>query len=712
MPFAAKVHQGWFKAGGEPVDVPVHPTLVCVVTLDVGVDIGGTFTDLFGVDSETGRVFQAKSLTTPRDLSEGVFDCLEKASISTEAIGTLVHGSTVAINIAIERTGARSALVVTDGTRDVYAIGRGNRPEAYNPFFKRPEPLIDRSATFEVAERKLASGGTRTALTEAHATDVAHAVAAAGVEAVAVCFLHSYADPEHEELMGRVLRRVLPDAHISLSNEIIREYREYERMSTTALNAYIGPRASEYLAQIEGGLAERDFRGRFLIMQSNGGVMSPETAKRTPVAMMESGPVGGVIASVDLGESAGYRDIITFDMGGTTAKSSLIRDAVPTIAHGYHIGGYARGHPAMLPVVDIVEVGAGGGSIAWLDEVGSLKVGPRSAGAAPGPICYRRGGSEPTVTDANVVLGRIGAEAFLGGEMVLDAAGARAGIAERLAPLGLDPTEAAIGIVRLAVANMVLAVRAVSVERGYDPRDFVLMAQGGNGPLHALEIARELSIPTVVIPRLPAIFSAVGMLMADLRHDYVQTHYTGWADVDLGVLEDEFAELVRLGTDRLADEGVDASDMTFEHSLDLRYVGQEFTLAVAVTPQELAARDREAIRSHFNRAHEHRYGYATAQEEIEMVNLRVVAKGARPRPSLPPTIAGDADSLIGHRPVWFSDPAQSVDCAVHARDRLAIGAQVHGPAVIEEATSTTLLWPGDVATVAPGEELVVTVGAA
>jgi N-methylhydantoinase A len=682
------------------------------MTLDVGVDIGGTFTDLFAVDGASGEVFQAKSLTTPHDLSEGVFACLEKASIPAAAIGTLVHGSTVAINIAIERTGARSALVVTQGTRDVYTIGRGNRPDAYNPFFKRPKPLIPRSLTFEVSERKLASGDTLTALAEDHARQIAEQVQSAGVDAVAVCFLHSYADPEHEELMGRVLRSALPEAHVSLSNEIVREYREYERMSTTALNAYIGPRASEYLSQIEGGLAERQFTGRFLVMQSNGGVMSPETARRTPVAMMESGPVGGVIASVHVGEAMGFEDVITFDMGGTTAKSSLIRGAEPTIAHGYHIGGYASGHPAMLPVVDIVEVGAGGGSVAWIDEVGSLKVGPRSAGADPGPICYRRGGTEPTVTDANVILGRIGAESFLGGEMALDTEGARAGIDAQLGGLGLGVTEAAIGIVRLAVANMVLAVRGISVERGYDPRDFVLMAQGGNGPLHALEIARELSIPTVVVPRLPAIFSAVGMLMADLRHDYVQTHYTSLANAELPELAAMFDELVALGSERLHSEGVDEAARTFERSLDLRYAGQEFALPIPVAPAELLAGDAAAVRARFDAAHQHRYGYATPEEEVEMVNLRVVARGARERPVLPSAPGTGEEALTGRRSVWFADPAAPVDCAVYARERLKIGDVVAGPAVIEEHSSTTLLWPGDEARVAAGEELIVAVGGA
>jgi len=680
------------------------------MSLAIGVDIGGTFTDLFAVDGETGEVFEAKALTTPRDLSGGVFDCVDKAGLDPDRIATLVHGSTIAINIAVERTGARSALVVTEGTRDVYAIGRGNRPEAYNPFFKRPEPLIPRRLTFEVAERKLASGETHLALAETHAEQIASHVRDAGVEAVAVCFLHSYADPEHEQLMGRVLRRLVPEAHVSLSNEIVREYREYERMSTTALNSYIGPRATEYISQLERGLAERGFTGRFLIMQSNGGVMSPDTAKRIPVSMMESGPVGGVIASAQLGERLGRPDTISFDMGGTTAKTSLIRDAVPTIAHGYHIGGYARGHPAMMPVVDIVEVGAGGGSIAWIDDVGAMKVGPRSAGAEPGPICYRRGGSEPTVTDANVVLGRIGADSFLGGEMPLDLEGARAGIASSLAPLGLDIAEVAIGIVRLAIAQMVLAVRGVSVERGYDPRDFALVAQGGNGPLHALEIARELGVPTVVIPRLPAIFSAVGMLMTDLRHDYVQTHYTPLAGAVLGELTPMFDELVGLGRDRLAGEGVDERAMSFERSLDLRYVGQEFALPIPIGADELDDSRLPAVRARFNAAHEHRYGYATPNEEVEMVNLRVVARGARERPGMPAADSASRDQMTGRRDVYFNDPTAPVDCPVYDRTRLGAGEQVGGPAVIEEHSSTTLLWEGDVATAVATGELIVEVG--
>ena len=680
------------------------------MTLSVGVDIGGTFTDLFAVDDESGRVFEAKALTTPQNLSIGVFDCVDKAGLDASSIATLVHGSTVAINIAVERTGARSALVVTKGTRDVYAIGRGNRPDAYNPFFRRPEPLIPRSLTFEVSERKLASGETFTPLDEAHAREIAGAVVQADVDAVAVCFLHSYADPEHERLMGEVLRSLLPDAHISLSHEIVREYREYERVSTTALNSYVGPRTREYISQLERGLAEREVTGRFLIMQSNGGVMSPETAKRLPVAMMESGPVGGVIASAHLGAELSTPDVISFDMGGTTAKTSLIREATPTIAHGYYIDGYASGQPAMLPVVDIVEVGAGGGSIAWIDDVGALKVGPRSAGAEPGPISYRRGGTEPTVTDANLILGRIGAESFLGGQMPLDREGARRGVEERLGSLGLGTEAAAIGIIRLAVAQMVLAVRGVSVERGYDPRDFAMVAQGGNGPLHALEIARELGVPSVIIPRMPAIFSAVGMLMADLRHDYVRTNYRVVSDEAMRASAEMFDELVAAGRRRLASEGVEESAMGFELAIDLRYAGQEFALPVAVSASELTSGAAEEIRDRFNAAHEHRYGYATRDEEVEMVNLRMVATGARERPKIPLTAPDGESALSGHRDVWFTDPSDPRPCPVYLRSRLHPGETVEGPAVIEEPTSTTLLWEGDDATVAATGELMVEVG--
>src|SRR5262249_46135887 len=375
----------------------------------------------------------------------------------------LIHGSTIAINTLIERKGAKTGLVVTRGTRDVYIIGRGNRPEAYNLFFHRHRPLVPRRLTHEAQERLLASGGTHEPLQKGSIGKACAALKAEGVEAVAVCFLHAYVNPEHERAAGEMIKAAMPDVYLSVSHRILREYREFERTSTTVVNAYIGPRVGGYVQSLKASLAEIGVRGDLAIMQSNGGVMTPEVATERPVAMMESGPVGGIIASAQVGRALKSPDVTSFDMGGTTAKTSLVRGGEPTMAAGYYVGGYASGHPVMVPVIDVVEVGAGGGSIAWVDEVGALKVGPHSAGADPGPICYRGGGTEPTITDANVVLGRLDPDQFLGGEMKLDAAGARAGIKAKIVdPLGLEIPAAAQAIVEIASAKMSLAVREVS----------------------------------------------------------------------------------------------------------------------------------------------------------------------------------------------------------------------------------------------------------
>ncbi|HUZ75189.1 MAG TPA: hydantoinase/oxoprolinase family protein [Stellaceae bacterium] len=673
--------------------------------LSVAVDIGGTFTDLVAFDEDHARVLQAKSLTTPRELSQGVWDCLRKAGVDPAEAADIVHGSTIAINLAIEHKGAKTALVVTKGTRDVYKIGRQNRPEAYDFFFKRPVPLAARSRTFEVDERLLAGGDVLTPFDAEQAQRVAEAVRASGAEAVAVCFLHSYANPLHEIQMGRLLRDALPGVYVSLSHEIVREYREYERTSTTVMNAYIGPKSSQYIGAIESRLAAQGFAGRFSIMQSNGGVMSPETAKNLPVAMMESGPVGGVIAAAEVGARLGLRDVIAFDMGGTTAKTSLIKDGEVSVAQGYYIGGPASGHPVMFPVVDIIEVGAGGGSIAWIDEVGALKVGPHSAGADPGPIAYRRGGTEPTITDANVVLGRIGTGDFLGGEMDLDAAGAQAGLAQKVgARLELDAADAARAVIAIAIAKMSLAVREVSVAKGYDPRDFALVASGGAGPPHALAIARELHIPTVIVPVFPSHFSALGMLMADERHDFSRTCYAELQVADfaaLGGIVGEMQEAAR----RLMKGGGAATHQIF---FDLRYVGQEFALSVPVTAAQLAAADRDAIRRAFDALHEQRYAHHATDERVELINLRLVALGRRPKIVLPAIKAGGEIRPRERRAVHF-DVGRPFDCPVYRRDELPAGGAIAGPALVSEYGSTTVIFPGDRLSVAETGELVVAV---
>jgi N-methylhydantoinase A len=672
----------------------------------LAVDIGGTFTDLIAYDDGTGRFYQSKSLTTPRNHVDGIIDCINKTDLDPGKVNHLIHGSTTAINTLIERKGAKVGLIVTKGTRDVYAIGRGNRPEAYNLFFHRPQPLVPRHLTVEVDERLLASGEVRDKLDVASVKAACAVLAKEDVEAIAVCFLHSYANPEHEQQAGALVEAALPKAYVSLSHDILREYREYERISTTVVNAYIGPTVGGYVRNLQSRLQGIGFKGELAIMQSNGGVMGPETAMRRPVTMMESGPVGGIIAGAEIGRALGYSNVVSFDMGGTTAKASLVRDGEPTMSEGYYVGGYASGHPVMTPVVDVVEVGAGGGSIASIDDVGALKVGPQSAGAEPGPICYSRGGTEPTITDANVILGRIGAHDFLGGEMPLDRDTATKGMANRVAdPLKMSVDDAARAVIQIAIAKMSLAVREVSVEKGYDPRDFVLVASGGAGPPHAVAIARELHIPTVIIPRFPAHFSALGMLMADERHDLVRTYLA-----ELGAADFETIRQINV---ELTDEAYKLlgrrDNVTTQILFDLRYVGQEFTLPVPVSPEQLAKADRKAIRASFDALHEQRYAHHAKDEPVEIINVRLVALGHRSKLALPAMSKSGTLAPREKRPVVF-DKGGQVDCPVYDREKLKPGDKIKGPGLISEYASTTVFFPGDELTVADTGELLITVG--
>ncbi len=674
--------------------------------LAAAIDIGGTFTDLMAFDGRTGRFAQAKSLTTPVQLVQGIIDCIRKSGLDPSAIGELIHGSTTAINTLIERKGAKTGLIVTRGTRDVYLIGRGNRPESYNLFFHRHQPLVLRRLTREIQERVLSSGEVLEPLQRASVEDACRRFAEEGVEAVAVCFLHSYLNPEHERAAGEIVRRALPAAYVSLSHEILREYREFERMSTTVVNAYIGPKVGGYVKSLKSSLAEVGFRGDLTVMQSNGGVMTPEIATGRPVTMMESGPVGGIIASARVGSALGFPNVISFDMGGTTAKTSLIHDSEPAMAPGCYVGGYASGHPVMVPVIDVVEVGAGGGSIAWIDDVGALKVGPQSAGAEPGPICYRRGGTEPTITDANLVLGRLDPDDFLGGEMVLDAAAAVRGIMQKIAdPLKLSVTAAAQAIIDVAVSKMSLAVREVSVAKGFDPRDFALVASGGAGPLHVMAIARELHIPKVIVPLFPAHFSALGMLAADERHDFTRTFYADLGAVDFRQLEHTVAEMTTESESALRrQKGV-------EHQihLDLRYVGQEFALSVPIAPKQIKSADRRAIRAAFDRLYDLRYAHHSPEEPVEIVNIRLAAMGKRPKMKFPRVAARRKTAPSRKVEAYLGGAGRAVSCPVYRRERLGAGERITGPALVREHGTTTVLFKGDACTVAKTGELVISI---
>jgi N-methylhydantoinase A len=675
----------------------------------IAVDIGGTFTDLVAVD-DSGAVYRSKSLTTPDGLARGIYNCLREAGVEVAAAGFFVHGSTVAINAVLERKGAQTGLLTTRGFRDVYEIGRGNRPEGYNLFFKRPVPLVPRNLRLEVDERLYATGEVLTPLDEASAITAINGLKAAGVESIAVCLLHSYANPTHEKRLGEILREQFPDAYVSLSHEILREFREYERTSTTVLNAYVGPLVSQYLVALERMLGDGGFSGAFRIMQSNGGVMAAETAKKMPVTMMESGPVAGVIAAARLGEALGCRQIISFDMGGTTAKSSLIKDYHPEVTSSYYVGGYVSGHPMMLPVVDIVEVGNGGGSIAWIDAGGGLKVGPQSAGATPGPACYGQGGQEPTVTDANLIVGRIDPEYFLGSGIRLQREKAAAAINDKIArPLGMSLEEAALGILTIANFNMSLSVRAVSVERGYDPRDCALVPSGGGGALHAVAIARELSVPRVIIPPMPAHFSAFGMLLADLKHDYVRTFVRELEETSGMEIAEAFAVLEKSANETLAEEGSKPEQIVLRRFLDMRYRGQEYTLPVPLMEDLRALSDFGAVRARFDELHQAHYGHSAPGEPVMMVNLRLSALGKNDsRLPLYAPCREDERGQHGKRMVIFT--AQTIEAPIFLRSGFRTGDRLTGPAVIEDIGATILIYSGDSMEVNEFGHLVITIG--
>lgn len=675
-----------------------------------GIDIGGTFTDLVGcVD---GKIVTSKTSTTPADPTRGVARSLELAACDVPALGEVLHGSTIAINTVLERKGARTALITTKGFRDVYAIGRGNRIEAFNLWFHRPKPLVERRYTYEVAERMNARGEVLVALDAAEVAALAAELKRHAIDSVAVCFLHSYANPAHERQVGDILRQACPGLFVTLSHEILREFREYERTSTTALNAYVGPRVRNYLDTLETWLRGARFGGKLHLMRSNGGVMSLEQARMQPVSMMESGPVAGMIGAGRLAVHLGLEQVIGFDMGGTTAKSSLITRGQPAIEEGYVIGEAASGQPMQLPVVDIVEVGNGGGSIAWVDGAGGLHVGPKSAGADPGPACYGKGSLDPVVTDADLVLGRINGERFLNGAMRLDIAAASRALDENVGkPLGLSTMEAALGVATISDANMSLSVRAVSVNKGVDPRETAMIAFGGAGPLHAIAIAREIFIPKVVIPKLPGTFSALGMLMASWRQDFVRTLVGRLGGLDNDLVTRVFGELAEDGRAQMRRDDITSDVADFRFYADMRYVGQEHALPIRVETADMLTGDTSLVRSRFHEEHDQRYGQAAVEEQLEIVNLRLVVTAARedtmaeqwltekwvPTDDMPETA----------RDVVYDDPEKPLRARVLWRPSMPAGMTITGPAVIEEPNSTILIHPADVVTVTDTGHLVV-----
>ena len=675
----------------------------------LAIDIGGTFTDATLIDEETGAVSIAKVLSTPADPSLGFMAAAERilaeSGVAAADVHFVVHATTVATNAIIEGTIARGGFVTTEGFRDLLEIQRQTRPTLYDTRFEKTAPLVPRDRAFGVRERLGPDGEVLTPLDEASVRDVAAALRDAAVESVAVCLLHSYVDAAHEQRVGTILAEELPGVPISLSSDVAPEFREYLRASTTVINAAIRPVVARYLENIERRLAEAGVTAELLVMQSSGGVFGANAAARKPVFMVESGPAAGVIASANLGSVIGAEDVISFDMGGTTAKVGLIQGGTPSVTKDYSVGAHASagvggqslsGYPVRTPVIDLVEIGAGGGSIAWVDSGDMLRVGPRSAGADPGPVCYRRGGTEPTVTDANVVLGRLNPAYFLGGEISLDVEGARRAIAECCAePLGLDLVEAANGIVEIANAAMVNALHLISVQRGYDPREFVLVGFGGAGPVHANAIQRDCEMPTLVIPRAPGIFSATGLLGTDLKRDSSLTLLRRLEEIDVGEVEGAFATLERAGSAELAHERLPRERIDFSRQVDMRYVGQSFELTIPLADGVFDAAQAEALRERFHAEHDRAYGFSAPAEPVEVVSLRLTTVGRIEKPPLRPLERAAGDPLPKEqREVYFAETGGFVECPIHDRYSLGAGATLSGPAVVEELDSTVVVHPG------------------
>lgn len=667
----------------------------------IAVDIGGTFTDYVALDEETSALKIYKSPSTPKNFADGVMNCIEGASIPLNEVSFLVHGSTIVINALTERKGARTALITTQGFRDALEIGRANRTDLYNLRFQKPTPFVPRKYRFEVTERLDKDGNVLIPLDENDVKEIATRCKKEGIEAIAVCLLHSYANAVHEEKVGKLLRELLPEAEISLSSEVIKEWREYERSNTTVFNAYVKPVARKYLDTLKEIMKQNGLRHEPYAMLSNGGSATFEMTKMTPINVIESGPVGGVIGGNELGKILDEKNIITFDIGGTTAKTSLVYNNEVRLTNDYYLERTPiyPGYPVRSAIVDIIEIGAGGGSIAWIDPVGNLKVGPQSAGADPGPACYNIGGTDPTLTDANYISGRIDLKRFLGDKYNIDIHKSRDAVAKIASHYNISVEEAARGIIRIANNNMMNALRLVSVRRGYDPHDFVLVAMGGNGGVHGPFLGKELHVKKIIIPRNPGVFGAWGMLMTDMRQDYIQTRVTPIVEDHLDAINSIYFELIENANDVYKSYGL--YDVYVTKAADIRYVGQEHTVKTPIPGHTLDSKDIPLIRKSFESLHEQHYSFKLETTPIEIVNYHVIAYCKVQKSEIKPTkIQGSTkDAFRTSRQVDFDEYGLIKDVPVYVREKLGNNNSIQGPAIIEEKTSVTVVYPDQKATV-------------
>ncbi len=672
-----------------------------------GIDIGGTFTDTVTV-TESGAVGYVKVPSTPPAFVDGLMNGLESAEHPIADMSLLAHGTTVGINAIVTRQGAKAALVTTRGFRDVMVIRRGDR-ESFDLWWQPPKPIIPRKHRFELAGRINYLGEEIEPLDEDEIRALAQRIDALELEAVAVVFVNSPVDPTHELRVKELLEAELPQAYVSASCEILPEILESERTATTTINAYIGPIMDRYVGALEDDLAGAGYSGDVTIATSAGGVATPDTVRTVPARTLESGPAAGVMAGREIAGAAGFDEVVTFDMGGTSLDIGLVAGGEARRTHEYLI---EWGTPVRFPSIDVFSIGAGGGSIAWIDAGGGLRNGPQSAGARPGPACYDTGGAAPTNTDAQVVLGRLRPEAFLGGQMKIYPELAREAIERDVGqPLGMAIDEAADAIIQIANNNMVQSLRLATVERGLDPREFSLLAFGGAGPLYAAEVARAGSIPTVLVPRYPGLTSALGLLMIDIRHDASRSILRTREDVTLDELNETYSELEGRVLELLRGEGVEDAQATLSREVDVRYFGQSEGFTVPVESGALSEASLDAIFASFLELQEREFGYVMPEEfaSLELVTARVSGIGVVDKVELERLAAGSGaeSALIGERDVYFEGTAHSSH--VYERERLGAGDAVEGPAIVEQIDSTTVMPPGSSATVDELGNLVITV---
>lgn len=666
----------------------------------VATDIGGTFTDLVYVDQD-GKVGVAKSHTTPPHFEQGVIDVVNVSGINPELLETFIHGTTVIINALTERKGVKTGLITTKGFRDVLEIARGNRPDLFNVRYEKPTAFVPRYLRQEVEERLNYKGEVIEPLNKQQVKEVIANFRNEGVEAIAVSYIHAYSNPSHEKETVKLIKELWPEVAVTASHEVTKEWREYERTSTTVLNSYVKPIASSYVNRLEHELKKIGTDSQKYIMQSNGGTTTFEQSKETPINMIESGPVAGIYGSAMLGKMLGEDNIIAFDIGGTTAKCSLIDNGEVKVSTEYSIERTDKtaGYPVKVPVVDIVEIGNGGGSIAWIDDGGSLRVGPKSAGALPGPVAYGRGGEEPTTTDANLVVGRLSPENF---DNNVDMDKVKQAIKEKIAdPFSTSIEEAALGIIRIANSNMLNALKLISVRKGYDPREFALVAFGGGGSMHAPALAEELGVKKVIVPVGASVFSAFGMLMTDLRHDFIQTFIRRVEGIDLVELNEKVKKQETEANEQFKEEGIEEGQVILTRFADLRYVGQEHTVKVPVPTGEITQETLKQVIQKFHETHEQLYTFKLEESPTEIVNIHVTAFGTVNKPDIAKLekISGTAeDALKEVRRVLYEGEGW-IDTNVYDRTQLSADVSIEGPAVVEEQTNSTILYPGQKLTV-------------